>query len=122
MNVEILIRGGVDYHSGVKRFMGDAELYETVLQQLLLSDTAFDRACRAYEKRDGAALRAAAHELKGACGSADITPVYEEAAKLVVLLRQPTCDWEEIAPVFDRFSQACQTARRAIEQASSPAS
>lgn len=50
MNIEILKKAGIDYDSGLDRFMGDTELYGTVLN-LFLADHTMDDAVSARSGR-----------------------------------------------------------------------
>lgn len=86
MNSEILKNAGIDYDSGVKRFVGRAHLYEKSLSKFT-RDTTFSRISAAFASGDKEQLLAAAHEFKGMCGNIGLTSLYTAADAVVQLLR-----------------------------------
>ncbi|MDY4611311.1 MAG: Hpt domain-containing protein [Sphaerochaetaceae bacterium] len=117
MNSMKLRQAGIDYEAGVRRFLGDKELYETVLTAFL-ADTAMERALSAFARHDRASLFASAHELKGSSGNADMTDVYATSCALVSLLRDATSTDDEIADSFMRLKEAYVNAMDGIREAS----
>lgn len=91
MDAERLKKYGINYEKGLERFMGDRRLYESVLLSFL-HDTTIRNAEEAFRSGDYSRLFYCTHELKGACGNADITTVYNAACELVELLRANTAD------------------------------
>jgi HPt (histidine-containing phosphotransfer) domain-containing protein len=117
MNMTKLRQSGIDYEAGVTRFLGDRELYETVLTAFL-ADSTMDRASVAFEKHDYTALFSCVHELKGVSGNADMTDVYAASCSLVSLLRGNTGTDEEVAACFLTLKDAYARAISGIREAS----
>lgn len=116
MRVDALSNGGIDYNSGVARFMGDAALYEQVLVAFL-DDPNMDRARAAFAERDYKRLFAPVHTLKGACGNVDLVDMYHCSRVLSDLLRQEPYDETAIAEAFAALEQAYVRASEAIKRA-----
>jgi len=119
MNIKILKDGGIDYESGITRFMGNMALYERVMK-VFVADDVIKRARAAYDAGDMAGLLAAAHEAKGTSGNMEITRAYQLACALVALLRGGAYTPEEVGSTFAQFEEAylCaqDCARKAIEE------
>ena len=116
MDVGILKEAGIDYESGVKRFMDDAAFYESVLE-LFLEDTVLDRARIARAAGDRKALFACAHEMKGASGNADLAALFHASEALVELLRNDRGGDDEIESAYQEFERAYIAAKEGIRQA-----
>ena len=110
MNAARLRAAGIDYDAGVKRFLGDTDLYELVLQTFL-QDTTLERAEAAFSDKQRDALFACVHELKGSSGNADMTVLYHATCALVELLRAGASTDEEIAESFQQFQTAYLSAK-----------
>ena len=95
MNTEILKNAGIDFDSGVKRFVGRTQLYEKALLKFT-RDTTFERIRAAGESGDRKQLLANAHEFKGMCGNVGLTSLYTAADSLVRLLRGDAPDAAEV--------------------------
>lgn len=117
MNREVLARYGIDYQNGIARCMDNAELYETLLALFLQDDTLI-RAKAALESRDYTQLFKYMHELKGACGSADMTELYQAVCPLVELLRNNEPQAVEVDILFTRVEAAYNRAQEGISLAS----
>lgn len=114
MNTDILKRAGIDYDSGLDRFMGDAELYETVLA-MFLDDCSLQKAGDARAKGDYPAMFEAMHELKGVAGNEDMTDLYKASCELVELLRGGSdYDYAAIDRSFDEVSRSYAAAKAGI--------
>ncbi|MEG1963802.1 MAG: hypothetical protein RR123_02910 [Clostridia bacterium] len=87
MNIQKLTEAGVNYNSGIERFMGNNELYETVLKAFL-SDKEFLNATEAYENHDFDTMFKALHTLKGIAGSLSIDNLFVQTSKVVAILRK----------------------------------
>lgn len=119
LNAEILVHGGVDFNQGVARFLDDRELYESVLVAFL-DDKTFSDADAAFARRDYEALYIAAHTLKGASGTMDMTELYKAACEMTELLRAPGAPSEdevvwrfaEVRDAYERVVRAIRDARR----------
>ena len=116
MNAERLRRAGIDYEAGVKRFQGDAELYETVLTAFL-KETILEDAQSAFERGDRNALLRCVHELKGSCGNADMTDLYAVSCELVSLLRDDAGTDKDLEGLFTKLKNTYITAREGIRAA-----
>ena len=116
IKLEPLIEAGINYQAGLKRFMGDAELYEMVLSAYARDDL-IQRARAAYDADDREALLRVVHETKGSSGNADLTCVYETACALVTLLRSKSYSDAQLQEGFLRFEQAYLSMQQAIGDA-----
>lgn len=116
MNISILNQSGIDYQKGVARFLGDVEIYELVLTTFLADDT-LQKAKSALERGDYDTVFAAAHDLKGVCGNADMTDLYRIASVLCDLLRKPGYDIEEVNFAFLQMENAYLRAKDGILRA-----
>lgn len=112
MNAEILEKAGIDYDKGVKRFLGNALIYEKVLSKFP-KDPTFDRVRADYEANDREALLADAHEFKGMCGNIAINRAYEAADALVKLLRGQHSK-SDIDLAYSRLEAEYNLAREAV--------
>lgn len=116
MNIEILKKAGIDYDSGLDRFMGDTELYGTVLN-LFLADHTMDDAVSAREREDFRAMFETMHELKGIAGNEDMTELYRAICPLVELLREAPYDASAIDGAFGQVRELYRTAKQGIADA-----
>lgn len=117
MNIMKLQQAGIAYEAGLSRFLGDEELYGTVLTAFL-ADTTMERASSAFNRHDRAALFSCVHELKGSSGNADMTDVYQASCKLVTLLRGGGGTEDEITDGFMWLQEAYARAMAGIREAS----
>lgn len=119
MNCDILTDGGIDYNRGLSRFLGDAVLYERVLEAFAEDDVAL-RARAAYDRNDMAGLLSAVHEAKGTSGNMVLEEAYRLACRLVTLLRGENYTDEEISSAFLEFEKEYLSAQvcilRALEE------
>jgi HPt (histidine-containing phosphotransfer) domain-containing protein len=113
MNVEALKKAGIDYDSGLDRFMGDASLYEMVLG-LFLDDDSIEKAGAALSARDYSSMFEVMHGLKGVAGNEDMTALYKASSELVELLRGEVRDEAAVAGSFRRVSEIYNTAKLGI--------
>lgn len=116
MVAERLRQAGIDYRAGLSRFLGDGELYETVLTAFL-ADAALEKAQAAFARGDRAALFQCAHEIKGSAGNADMAVLYEASCALVTLLREPSSTDAAVARSFATWEGAYAAARAGIREA-----
>lgn len=116
MNIELLHQAGIDYEKGVERFLGDRELYETVLHAFR-EETTLQRAQAAFSNHDDKALLDSVHEAKGSSGNADMTVLYQASCALVSLLRQPGYTREQVEAGFFRFRDAFLAVQSGIAKA-----
>ena len=86
MNEDILKSAGVDFELGLRRFMGNRQIYEDVLRSFP-TDPVFGRLTQAYADRDYKTLFASIHEIKGTSGNVGMTELYYAACELTELLR-----------------------------------
>lgn len=118
MNINRLQQAGIDYKGGLARFLGDQELYETVLMAFLTDDN-LEKARLALGRGDREALFSCAHELKGSSGNSNMTGLYAASCELVSLLRGGAdIGGAETAAGFARFEKAYNAAREGIKEAS----
>lgn len=86
MDKEAYARIGIDYEEGVKRFAGNAEMYEKFLQKFL-DDPSFQELDQAMKDKDYGTAFTAAHTLKGITGNLSMNEFYNEIVPFVDLLR-----------------------------------
>ncbi|WP_313527914.1 Hpt domain-containing protein [Anaerotignum sp.] len=100
MNSEILKTAGIDLDKGVARFLGDRELFESILESFLEDET-FTRGKMALEKKDYKELYECIHTLKGVAGNTDMTQVYQNASRLCDYMRKnEIINQEEVSSLF----------------------
>ena len=86
MDKDTLIAANVDYENGIKRFAGNATLYEKYLLKFK-DDVHYEAAKAAYEAGDFDTLLKEAHTLKGVAGTLGLTDIYQTCANIVIALR-----------------------------------
>lgn len=86
MKKEILIAANVDYENGIKRFAGNAALYEKYLLKFK-EDIHYEAIITAFETEDFDTLLKEAHTLKGVAGTLGLTDIYRICADIVMVLR-----------------------------------
>lgn len=116
MNSEIIKKYGIDYESGVRRFIGDRDLYELVLRSFL-DDKILDDARLAMKHKDYHRLFECAHEIKGSSSNADMYELCSASGKLVELLRNGNYDDISVEECFDCFVTAYERAKEGIKLA-----
>lgn len=113
MNLTILNDYGIDYEKGLARCMDDRGLYESILL-LFLEDAAMPRARKSFNDKNYTELFRSLHELKGACGNAEMTELYNATYPLVELLRVKGGTDEEIAGMYALVETAYNKAKEGI--------
>ena len=86
MNKELLVSAGIDYDGGVRRFMGNALLFEKMLCKFL-TDQSFSEARKSLEDCEWEFFFRNVHTLKGVSGNLSINVIYNTASQIVSLLR-----------------------------------
>lgn len=86
MNKETLIAANVDYENGIKRFAGNAALYEKYLLKFK-DDVHYEAVKAAFETGDFDTLLKEAHTLKGVAGTLGLIDIYQNCADIVTTLR-----------------------------------
>ena len=113
MNALVLKNHGIDSVSGLNRCLGDEDMYTCILG-MFLEDDSYDRLKAAYLNNDLQAQFKCAHELKGACGNASLTELYETVSKLVEYLRGGGSDAAAINEMFASVTTSYLRAREGI--------
>ena len=116
MNVDMLKKAGINYESGVSRFMDDAKLYESVLERFL-QDTTLQRASAALDSFDEAEMMKAVHEVKGVSANMDMMDLYAASSALTQLLRTPGHTWDDVIRFFEDFRLAYLRTAECIDKA-----
>lgn len=118
MDFSVLDSYGVDYRQGIRRCMDDSEVYHQMLIAFL-EDDSFDRAKKAFASRDYRGMFNCMHELKGACGNADFTALYEAVVPLVEILRSGEAEEsaEEVEKKLQTVSMAYERTREGVSLA-----
>lgn len=86
MNRTKLEGAGIDYGGGLRRFSGNAELYEKFLR-MFICDKSFEQLEGAVKERDMDAAFSYAHTLKGVTGNLSLNVLYDSLVPLVEDLR-----------------------------------
>ena len=113
MNTDVLIKAGIDYEGGVKRFMGRKALYEKLLNKFP-KDTTFARIREDYENLDMDGLLRDAHEFKGMCGNVSLPGLFSAAERLVALLRREGFSPDELKDAYDALASGYDAVMKAI--------
>lgn len=80
---------GIDYNEGVRRFSGNAAIYEKFLFKFL-DDMTFEELDEAMQNHDYGTAFSAAHTLKGVTGNLSMNRLYQELVAFVEMLRNST--------------------------------
>ena len=113
---KLLMDAGVDYDSGVRRFMGKSGIYESVLLNFANDDT-LRRALDSYNEGDIDRLMDSVHEIKGASGNMDMFRLYESASAMVALIRGRSFNEDELCSAFEKVKRAYSDVKSAIAEA-----
>lgn len=116
MDYTILTKYNIDYKKGLERCMDDPEFFKTLLSMFLEDDT-FNRAQAAFRSRDMSELFKCCHELKGVCGNAAITGLFNAVCSIVELLRNDSGSEAEITELFGKVEYEYSLAIEGISAA-----
>lgn len=106
MDRKILEESGIDYSAGIRRFMGDVELYEELLTAFL-ADDCFSKIKQAFDGMDYKMLLEQAHSMKGASSNLDMSELYRASSELTEYLRNgEEPEASSVALLFDRTQSA----------------
>ena len=103
MNKDTLIAANVDYENGIKRFAGNAPLYEKYLLKFK-DNVHYEAAKAAYEAGDFDTLLKEAHTLKGVAGTLGLTDIYQTCSNIVTALRSERT--EQVPQLFRLLQHA----------------
>ena len=78
--------GGIDYDSGLERFMGNEALYEKFLLKFL-SDASYQNFVDAMEAGDMPQAERAVHTMKGTAGNLSLDPLFYASDAMVKAIR-----------------------------------
>ena len=113
MNRYKLFMAGIDTNDGIKRFNGNAELYEKCLLSFL-NDNNYTQMCQSIKEQNVSSAFTAAHSLKGIAGNLSMKKLYDDIVPLVeelragkventeVLLKPVAQDYQQIISVLDQ--------------------
>ena len=93
MDFKKLEAAGVDYCGALQRLMGNEALYTKFLRKFMEDDHA-QGAKEAFEKMDYEEVFSQVHALKGLSGTLGLNTIYEEAHKIICMIR--TDDMEQM--------------------------
>lgn len=116
MNEDILMKAGVDYRKGVKRYLGDSEIYELLLLDFC-ADKQMQRSDDALKHGSRDELLEVAHEVKGTAANLDMLRLSEASSALVTALRDPASSDVQIEQLYGRYRQAFAEAKKAVKAA-----
>lgn len=112
MDKGTLIAANVDYENGIKRFAGNAMLYEKYLSKFK-EDVHYEAAKVAYEAGDYETLLKEAHTLKGVAGTLGLTDIYQTCANIVTALRGERN--EQVPQLFHMLQHAYEKTMTALK-------
>ena len=100
---------GVDYSDGLEKFMGEAELYESLLVDFLTENT-FDEAKRYLENGDDEGFMKAVHAMKSVTGTLEMNGLYRLCCDTVDCMRSGEHDkagriFGEVYAVYSRIAE-----------------
>ncbi|MDD3194045.1 MAG: Hpt domain-containing protein [Oscillospiraceae bacterium] len=111
MNMFKLSKAGINVNEGLKRFSGNAQLYERFLDKFPL-DPNYAAMGESVKAKDARAAFAAAHALKGVAGNLSMTRLYTDLVPLVEVFRKGSLDtgglWEPVSHDYEEIIQALQ--------------
>ena len=111
------LRGmGMDTQAALRRFAGNAALYERFVLKFP-EDDSFQRTGEALRAGDWDAMLTAAHTLKGVAGNLGLPPLYLAAAQIVALLRAGDRDgaaaaYAQLESAYQRLCPVLELAAR----------
>lgn len=112
MDKDTLIAANVDYENGIKRFAGNAMLYEKYLAKFK-DDVHYEAAKAAYEAGDFDTLLKEAHTLKGVAGTLGLTDIYQTCSNIVTALRGERT--EQVPQLFHMLQHAYEKTMTALK-------
>lgn len=115
MKKELLLSAGIDYDGGVRRFMGNAPLYEKMLDKFLL-DESFAAAQENFAGGDWASCLQSVHTLKGLSGNLSINGLFRVSSQIVAALRSD--DLEGVRALFPSLTEEYNAVAEAVKGAS----
>lgn len=101
--IQALQKAGVETDQAVRRFAGNAALYEKFLVKFI-GDSTFSQIAPALMGGDYDAALAAAHTLKGVSGNLSMIRLYNACSRMVTLIREGKTD--EARSSYEELSQA----------------
>lgn len=114
MDKDKLQQAGINYEEGVKRFAGNAAIYEKFLLKFK-EDTSFEELDHAMEDQDFGTAFTAAHTLKGVCGNLSMNEMYHELVPFVELLRNGS-DIESAVEFYPRVKECYRQLMHALNE------
>lgn len=116
MNREILKQAGIEYESGIRRYLDDAEVYELLLIDFC-SDDQLRRSTEAFIKKDRKRLLEIVHEVKGTSSNLDMARLCEAASELVLALRDSRSDKGRIEELYRKYADVYAESKEAVKRA-----
>ena len=104
MNKDELARIGINYDEGLKRFSGNAEIYQKFLLQFI-DDHLFEELDQAMKDQDFGTAFTAAHTMKGITGNLSMNELYDKLVLFVEMLRGGS-DIQEAVEYYPQVSQS----------------
>jgi HPt (histidine-containing phosphotransfer) domain-containing protein len=98
-----LKEAGIDTDGTLKRFAGNADLYEKFLVKFMDDDT-FNGIKPAFDSDDKEAALNTSHTLKGVAGNLGMTRLYEACSNTVALIRAD--EFEKARDSYDELKNA----------------
>lgn len=89
---------GIDYEQGVEKFLGEVELYESLLVDFLTENT-FEEAKKCAAQKNYAGLLRAVHAMKSVTGTLCMNGLYDKCSQVVAFLRND--EFDEALAAFD---------------------
>lgn len=109
MNRYALVKAGVDFNKGLRRFNNNKDMYESFLSEFQ-TDENFAGLSHALEQQDAKTAFQYAHALKDVAGNLSLQKIYEALVPLVEQLRQGIFDQAPalFIPVRESYETLCK--------------
>jgi hypothetical protein len=114
MNKQLLANCGIDYDSGVEKFLGESELYESLLINFL-DDNTFDQAKQCADHNDVDGVLKNIHAMKSVTGTLCMNRLYQKCCETVAYVRSGEYSLmkERFKETYDMYTQISQAIKSA---------
>ena len=113
MDEQKLLKAGINYEAGLRRFSGKKELYEKFLNKFP-SDKSYGNMEKALKAGDWDQAFCHAHTLKGVSGNLSMDELYTHLVPLAEALRNKQT--EKVEPLAERVKISYEAAVEALKQ------
>lgn len=105
MNRYALVKAGIDFNQGLRRFNNNKEMYESFLLKFP-KDKNYEGLCNALEQQDVKTAFQCGHSLKGIAGNLSLQKLYDALIPVVEELRNDSLAQAQalFAPVQENYA------------------